>query len=104
MDKALAINPHYATVYGVAPIHGAVFRFDKSLASCGMSLARRRHLSQQDLAERIGVSVITIRRMEAGHPSVAFVNRKAPQKQERFDGLVSSSHWPIPNKMHGGDV
>ena len=70
----------------------------------GMSLARRRHLSQQDLAERIGASVITIRRMEAGHPGVAFVNRKAPQKQERFDGLVSSSHWPIPNKMHGGDV
>ena len=71
----------------------------------GISLARRRrHLSQQDLAERIGASVITIRRMEAGHPGVAFVNRKAPQKQERFDGLVSSSHWPIPNKMHGGDV
>ena len=38
----------------------------------GMSLARRRrHLSQQDLAERMGASVITIRRMEAGHPGVA---------------------------------
>jgi len=38
----------------------------------GISLARRRrHLSQQDLAERIGTSVITIRRMEAGHPGIA---------------------------------
>ena len=38
----------------------------------GISLARRRrHLSQQDLAQRIGTSVITIRRMEAGHPGIA---------------------------------
>ena len=35
----------------------------------GVSLARRRrHWSQQDLAERLDTSVITVRRMEAGHP------------------------------------
>lgn len=37
----------------------------------GVSLARRRrHWSQQDLAERLGTSVITVRRMEAGHPGI----------------------------------
>ena len=38
----------------------------------GVSLARRRrHLSQQDLASRIGASVSTVRRMEDGHPGTA---------------------------------
>jgi transcriptional regulator with XRE-family HTH domain len=32
---------------------------------------RRRHLSQDALAERIGASVNTVRRMEAGHPGTA---------------------------------
>lgn len=49
----------------------------RSLARLGqaMSLARRRrHFSQQDLAERIGASVTTVRRMEAGHPGTALVH------------------------------
>jgi len=38
----------------------------------GVSLARRRrHISQHDLAERIGASVSTVRRMEEGHPGTA---------------------------------
>ncbi len=40
----------------------------------GISLARRRrHLTQQDLAARIGSSANTVRRMEAGHPGIAMV-------------------------------
>jgi transcriptional regulator with XRE-family HTH domain len=49
----------------------------RSLARLGqaMSLARRRrHFSQQDLAERIGASVTTVRRMEAGYPGTALVH------------------------------
>lgn len=48
----------------------------RSLARLGhaISLARRRrHLTQQDLAERIGSSANTVRRMEAGHPGTAVV-------------------------------
>ena len=38
----------------------------------GISLARRRrHMSQDMLAERIGASVNTVRRMEAGSPGTA---------------------------------
>ncbi len=40
----------------------------------GISLARRRrHLTQQDLAERIGATANTVRRIEAGHPGIAMV-------------------------------
>lgn len=49
----------------------------RSLARLGqaMSLARRRrHLSQQDVAQRIGTSVNTVRRLEAGHPGTALVH------------------------------
>jgi DNA-binding XRE family transcriptional regulator len=49
----------------------------RSLTRLGqaMSLARRRrHLTQEDLAERIGVSAHTVRRMEAGHPGTALVH------------------------------
>jgi transcriptional regulator with XRE-family HTH domain len=41
----------------------------------GISLARRRrHLSQLELAQRIGTSINTVRRMEAGHPGTALVH------------------------------
>ena len=41
----------------------------------GISLARRRrHLTQQDLAERIGTTANTVRRMEAGLPGTALVH------------------------------
>ena len=49
----------------------------RSLARLGkaVSLARRRrHLTQSDLAERIGVSINTIRRMESGHPGTALIH------------------------------
>ena len=49
----------------------------RSLARLGkaMSLARRRrHFSQQELAQRIGASVTTVRRMEAGYPGTALVH------------------------------
>lgn len=49
----------------------------RSFARLGqaMSLARRRrHFSQQDLAERMGASVTTVRRMEAGYPGTALVH------------------------------
>jgi DNA-binding XRE family transcriptional regulator len=49
----------------------------RSLSRLGqkMSLARRRrHLTQEDLAQRIGASAHTVRRMEAGHPGTALVH------------------------------
>lgn len=40
-----------------------------------ISLARRRrHLTQQDLAERLSTSINTVRRLEAGHPGTALVH------------------------------
>ncbi len=47
---------------------------DRALKKLGSDLSlarRRRHLSQAMLAERLGTSVMTIRRMEAGHPGLA---------------------------------
>ena len=47
---------------------------DRALKKLGedLSLARRRrHLTQAMLAERIGTSVMTVRRMEDGHPGTA---------------------------------
>lgn len=61
-----------------------------------ISLARRRrHLTQQDLAERIGASANTVRRMEAGHPGTALVNfARALQvfgELDRLDQLLDTS-------------
>ncbi len=52
------------------PVTRSLVRFGRAV-----SLARRRrHLSQQDLAERIGASANTVRRMEAGYPGMALVH------------------------------
>lgn len=48
----------------------------RSLTRLGRAISlarRRRRLTQQDLAERIGSSANTVRRMEAGHPGTAVV-------------------------------
>lgn len=48
---------------------------ERALQLMGQNLAlarRRRKLSQEDLAERIGTSVNTVRRMEEGFPGTAF--------------------------------
>ena len=47
---------------------------DRALKKLGADLSlarRRRNLSQAMLAERLGTSVMTIRRMESGHPGTA---------------------------------
>ena len=47
---------------------------ERALRKLGQDLSlsrRRRHLSQEALAERIGASVNTVRRMEDGHPGTA---------------------------------
>lgn len=49
----------------------------RSLTRLGQALSharKRRHITQQDLADRIGTSANTIRRMEAGHPGTALVH------------------------------
>lgn len=49
----------------------------RSLTRLGQAVSlarRRRHLTQEDLAERIGASVHTVRRMEVGHPGTALVH------------------------------
>jgi transcriptional regulator with XRE-family HTH domain len=53
------------------PLPAPVDRAIKKLGS-DLSLARRRrNLSQAMLAERLGTSVMTVRRLEAGHPGTA---------------------------------
>jgi transcriptional regulator with XRE-family HTH domain len=50
---------------------------ERSLARLGEALSlarRRRHLTQADLAQRIGASVHTVRRMEAGHAGTALMH------------------------------
>jgi ribosome-binding protein aMBF1 (putative translation factor) len=47
---------------------------DRTLKKLGADLSlarRRRNLSQAMLAERLDTSVMTVRRMEAGHPGIA---------------------------------
>ena len=49
----------------------------RSLTRLGQAISlarRRRHLTQDDLAQRIGASAHTVRRMEAGHPGTALVH------------------------------
>lgn len=49
----------------------------RSLTRLGQAVSlarRRRHLTQQDLAERIGTTANTVRRLEAGHPGTALVH------------------------------
>lgn len=49
----------------------------RSLHRLGQAISmarRRRHLTQQDLAERIGTTAHTVRRMETGHPGTAIVH------------------------------
>lgn len=49
----------------------------RSLTRLGRAISRarrRRHLTQQDLAERISASANTVRRMEAGYPGTALVH------------------------------
>jgi len=77
------------------PVERSLVQFGK-----GISLARRRRrLSQQDLAERIGASVQTVRRMEAGHPGTALVNLvRALQvfgDLDRFDRLFDTAEDAI---------
>lgn len=78
------------------------FPVERSLAQLGrgISLARRRRrLSQQDLAERIGASVQTVRRMEAGHPGTALVNVVRAMQVfgdlDRFDRLFDTAEDSI---------
>ena len=49
----------------------------RSLTRLGQAISlarRRRHWPQEDLAQRIGTSVHTVRRLEAGHPGTALVH------------------------------
>lgn len=67
------------------------FPVDRTLKRLGhnVALARlRRNLSQAALAERIGASVNTVRRMEAGHPGTALQHfARALQVFGALDGL-----------------
>lgn len=49
----------------------------RSLSRLGLAVSlarRRRHLTQEDLAQRIGASANTVRRLEAGHPGTALLH------------------------------
>ena len=72
----------------------------RSLTRLGqaISLARRcRHLKQDDLAERIGASAHTVRRMEAGHPGTALVHfARALRDPRSFPELACRAHGARP--------
>jgi ribosome-binding protein aMBF1 (putative translation factor) len=64
----------------------------------GKSIAlarRRRQLSQEALAERIGASVNTVRRMESGHPGTALQHfARALQvfgELDKFENLMDTA-------------
>ncbi len=74
----------------------------RSLTRLGqaMSLARRRrHLTQQDLAARIGTTASTVRRMEAGHQGTALIHfARALQvfgELDKLDALLDTSQDAI---------
>ena len=58
----------------VSPIPLPVIRCLNQLGESISLARRRRHLSQKELAQRIGVSINTVRRMEAGHRGTALVH------------------------------
>ena len=70
----------------------------RALRRVGQSVSlarRRRHMSQEALAERIGASVNTVRRMEDGHPGTALQHfARALQvfgELNRLEGLLDTS-------------
>jgi transcriptional regulator with XRE-family HTH domain len=74
----------------------------RSLSRLGQAISlarRRRHLTQQDLAERIGTTANTVRRMEAGHPGTALVHfARALQvfgELNQLDQLLDTPHDAI---------
>ena len=78
-----------------SPVVRAMERFGHNI-----SLARRRrNLTQADLAARIGVTVNTVRRLEAGHPGVALQHiARALQvfgELEKLEALMDTAHDSI---------
>jgi transcriptional regulator with XRE-family HTH domain len=74
----------------------------RSLIRLGQAISlarRRRHLTQQDLAERVGTSTNTVRRMEAGFPGTALVHfARALQvfgELDKLDQLLDTSQDSI---------
>lgn len=74
----------------------------RSMSRLGRGLAlarRRRHLTQEDLALRIGASVNTVRRMEAGHPGMALQHlARALQvfgELDKLNQLLDTANDPI---------
>jgi len=74
----------------------------RSLDRLGLALSlarRRRNLSQQDLAERIGTSINTVRRLESGHPGSALQHLvRALQvfgELDKFDRLFDTANDSI---------
>lgn len=75
---------------------------ERALRRVGRSVAlarRRRYLSQEDLAERIGASVSTVRRLEGGHPGTALQHfARALQvfgELEKFEKLMDTAQDSI---------
>ena len=74
----------------------------RSLGRLGLALSlarRRRNLTQQDLAERIGTSINTVRRLESGHPGSALQHLvRALQvfgELDKLDQLLDTAHDSI---------
>lgn len=77
------------------PVERALLRLGQNLALA----RRRRHFSQADIAERIGTSVTTVRRMEDGHPGIALQHfARALQvfgELDKLEKLLDSAEDPI---------
>lgn len=75
---------------------------NRSLDRLGDAISRarrRRHFTQQELASRIGTSITTVQRMEAGHPGTAIVHiARALQvfgELDKLDQILDLANDPI---------
>ena len=75
---------------------------ERTLKRLGHSLSlarRRRHMSQAMLAERIGASLNTVRRMEDGHPGTALQHLARALlvfgSLDKLDALLDTANDPV---------
>jgi transcriptional regulator with XRE-family HTH domain len=77
------------------PVERALHRLGAAISQA----RRRRQMSQEDLAARLGASVNTVRRMEAGHPGTALqylaLALQVFGELGKLEALLDAPHDPV---------